>query len=397
MGVKPSNTLGNPGLVWEKTQTANVGLDIALLNNRVNLTADFYNNESKNLLLEADIPTSTGYSKQYQNIATLRNRGVEFSLNTLNIRKENFQWRSAFNMTFNRSKVGQLFGSAGNDYMITNYESRINFYTSVGGPISTFYGYKYDGVYTTDDFVQNGDSYTLKDGVASLKGKNRSSVKPGDVKYLPVAGQTDADGNPVWSADDRTELGSPEPKFFGGFNNEFIYKGFDLSVFLNFAYGNKVFNMNSQRFMGPYLPNQNSLGYMADRFTLIDPNTVLETNDLNRLAELNPNQQASDQIWSLNASNNIAISDPLDYYLEDASFLRINNITFGYTLPGEVSKKAFIQRLRFYVTLNNIHTFTNYSGFDPEVSASAEILTRGVDNSAYPRVKSFVTGINLTF
>ena len=155
--------------------------------------------------------------------------------------------------------------------------------------------------------------------------------------------------------------------------------------------------MNSQRFMGPYLPNQNSLGYMADRFTLIDPNTGLETNDLNRLAELNPNQQASDQIWSLNASNNIAISDPLDYYLEDASFLRINNITLGYTLPGEVSKKAFIQRLRFYVTLNNIHTFTNYSGFDPEVSATEAILTRGVDNSAYPRVKSFVTGINLTF
>src|SRR5690606_36976075 len=160
--------------------------------------------------------------KQYQNIATLRNRGVELPSNTLNIRKENLQWRSAFNKTFNRSKVGQLFGSAGNDYIITNYESRINFHTSVGGPNSTAYGYKYDGVYTTDDFVQNGDSYTLKDGVASLKGKNRSSVKPGDVKYLPVAGQTDADGNPVWSADDRTELGSPEPKFFGGFNNEFI-------------------------------------------------------------------------------------------------------------------------------------------------------------------------------
>lgn len=398
VGVKPSKTLGNPALVWEKTQTANVGLDVALLNNRVNLTADFYNNESKNLLLKAAIPTSTGYSEQYQNVATLRNRGVELSLNTLNIRNENFQWKSAFNMTFNRSKVGQLFGSAGNDYMITSYESRINFYTNVGGPISTFYGYKYDGVYTTDDFVQNGDgSYILKDGVASLKGKDRSAVKPGDVKYLPVAGQTDEEGNPVWSADDRTELGSPEPKFFGGFNNEFIYKGFDLSVFLNFAYGNKVFNMNSQRFMGPYLPNQNSLGDMVDRFTLIDPSTGLETNNLDRLAELNPNQQDGSQIWSLNASNNIAISDPLDYYLEDASFLRINNITFGYTLPGEVSKKAFIQRLRFYVTLNNIHTFTNYSGFDPEVSATDEILTRGVDNSAYPRIKSFVTGINLTF
>ncbi|MBD1434694.1 TonB-dependent receptor [Sphingobacterium sp. DN00404] len=398
VGVKPSNTLGNPALVWEKTQTANVALDVALLNNRVNLTADFYNNESKNLLLKAAIPTSTGYSEQYQNVASLRNRGVELSLNTLNVRNENFQWKSAFNITFNRSKVGQLFGSAGNDYMITSYESRINFYTGVGGPISTFYGYRYDGVYTTDDFIQQGDgSYILKDGVASLKGKNRSTVKPGDVKYLPVAGQTDDAGNPVWSPEDRTELGSPEPKFFGGFNNEFIYKGFDLSVFLNFAYGNKVFNMNSQRFMGPYLPNQNSLGNMADRFTLIDPNTGLETNNLNRLAELNPNQHDARQIWSLNSGNNIAISDPLDYYLEDASFLRINNITLGYTLPGTVSKKAFIQRLRFYVTLNNIHTFTKYSGYDPEVSATNEILTRGVDNSAYPRIKSFVTGINLTF
>lgn len=398
IGVKPSDVLGNPGLVWEKTQTTNLALDMALFNNRVNLTADFYNNESKNLLLKANIPTSTGYSTQFQNVATLRNRGVEFSLNTLNLRNDNFQWKSAFNITFNRSKVGRLFGSAGNDYMITSYESRINFYTQVGGPVSTFYGYKYDGVYTTDDFTQNGDgSYTLKDGVASLKGKDRASVKPGDVKYLPVVGETDGDGNPVWSPEDRTELGNPEPKFFGGFNNEFVYKGFDLSVFLNFAYGNKVFNMNTQRFMGPHLPNQNSIGDMADRFTLIDPMTGLETTDLNRLAELNPNQQDKRQIWSLNSGNNIAISDPLDYYLEDASFLRINNITLGYTLPGSVSKKAFIQRLRFYVTLNNVHTFTKYSGYDPEVAASDAILTRGVDNSAYPRIKSFVTGINLTF
>ncbi|MBD1420471.1 SusC/RagA family TonB-linked outer membrane protein [Sphingobacterium chuzhouense] len=398
IGVRPSNVLGNPDLVWEKTQTANLALDLAFLNNRINLTADFYNNESKNLLLEADIPTSTGYSKQYQNIATLRNRGVELSLNSLNIRNDNFQWKSAFNITFNRSRVGRLFGSAGNEYMITSYDSRVNFYTQVGGPVSTFYGYKYDGVYTTDDFVQNGDgTYTLKDGVASLKGKNRSSIKPGDVKYLPVTGQTDENGNPVWSPDDRTELGNPEPKFFGGVNNEFIYKGFDLSVFLNFAYGNKVFNMNTQRFMGPYLPNQNSLGNMADRFTLIDPITGLETTDLDRLAALNPNQHDANQVWSLNSGNNIAISDPLDYYLEDASFLRINNITLGYTLPGEVSKKAFIQRLRFYVTLNNVHTFTKYSGYDPEVSATDAILTRGVDNSAYPRIKSFVAGINLTF
>ncbi|MFD1768636.1 SusC/RagA family TonB-linked outer membrane protein [Sphingobacterium suaedae] len=398
VGVRPSTTLGNPLLVWEKTQTTNVALDIAFLNNRVNLTTDFYNNESKNLLLEVDIPTSTGYSKQYQNIASLRNRGIEFSLNTLNVRNENFQWKSALNLTFNRSKVKSLLGSSEGDYMIRSYESRINFYTRTGGPVSSFYGYKYDGVYTTDDFDQLSDgTYMLKDGVASLKGKDRSAIKPGDVKYLPTAGQTDDDGNPVWSADDRTEIGNPEPKFFGGFNNEFIYKNFDLSVFLNFAYGNKVFNMNTQRFMGPYLPNQNSLGIMADRFTLIDPATGAETTDLKRLAELNLDQQAKDQVWSLNSTNNIAISDPLDYYLEDGSFLRINNITLGYTLPQAFTKKAFLQKLRVYLTLNNIHTFTSYTGYDPEVSATGSILTRGVDNAAYPRAKSVVAGVNLTF
>ncbi|WP_246229244.1 SusC/RagA family TonB-linked outer membrane protein [Sphingobacterium shayense] len=398
VGVKPGDVLGNPLLVWEKTQTTNLALDMSFLKNRINLTADFYNNESKNLLLQVEIPTSTGYKQQYQNIASLRNRGVELSLNSLNISKEDFQWKSAFNITFNRSKINSLYSGSSNDYLLTSYESRINFLTRVGGPVSSFYGYKYDGVYTTDDFEQQADgSYLLKDGVASLKGRNRSTVKPGDVKYATVVGETDEAGNPVWSTEDRTVIGSPEPKFFGGFNNEFIYKNFDLGIFLNFSYGNKAFNMNSQRFMGPYLPNQNSLARMANYYTLIDRDTGLETKDLNKLAELNPGEQNKSQLWSLNATNNIAISDPLDYYLEDASFLRINNITLGYTLPQEVSKRVFMQKLRFYVTLNNIHTFTNYSGYDPEVSASESLLTRGVDNSAYPRTKSFVAGVNLTF
>lgn len=398
VGVKPSGTLGNPNLRWEKTQTSNVALDASFFQNRLMFTVDVYQNQSKNLLLEANIPTSTGYSKQFQNVASLQNRGVELTLSSVNIKKEDFQWRSTYNMTFNRSNVEGLFGSAGTDRMITSYESRVNFLTEVGGPVSNFYGYKYDGVYTTNDFDQLADgSYKLKDRVASLKGKNRASVKPGDVKYLPTAGETDANGNPVWSANDRTVIGRAEPKFYGGFNNEFAYKQFDLSVFLNFASGHQVFNMNTQRFMGPYLPNQNSMGIMNNRFTLIDPATGMETKDLNRLAALNPNQGDKDQIWSLNATNNIAISDPLDYYLEDASFLRINNITLGYTLPKAISQKAKMQRLRVYLTLNNIHTFTNYSGYDPEVSASGSLLTRGVDNSAYPRTKSVVAGLNLSF
>lgn len=400
IGLKPSDLLGNPRLQWEKTQTSNVALDISILKSRMSLTADFYSNKSSNLLLKQAIPTSTGYRYQNQNVAALRNRGVELTLRSVNIKKRDFQWQTNLNLTFNRSKTLGLYGtgSENSDFMLNNVSSRIDFITKVGETVGQFYGYKYDGVYTTDDFTQNTDgSYTLKDGIASLKGKNRSSIKPGDVKYLPTAGETDINGNPIWSTKDRTVIGNPEPKFFGGVGNNFTYKSFDLNVFVNFAYGNQAFNMNTQRFMGPYLPNQNSLERMADRFTLVDPNTGAETKDLNRLAQLNPNQQQKDQVWSLNSTNNIAISDALDYYLEDASFLRINNITLGYTMPKELSRRAFIQKMRVFMTLNNIHTFTKFSGYDPEVASTSSILTRGVDNSAYPRSKSFVVGLNLTF
>lgn len=396
-GLKPTDKLGNPLLRWEKTQTTNIGLDLSMFKNRVSLTADYYNNISKNLLISVAIPTSTGYTSQNQNVASIRNRGFEFLLNTVNVRSNSFQWTTSLNISFNRSKVLSLFGGD-RDYMRTNLSSRVDFWTELNNTVGLFYGYKYDGLYTTDDFVQNSDgSYALKDGVASLKGKARSSVKPGDVKYVALSGETDADGNPVWSTNDRSVIGSPEPKYFGGINNTFAYKGFDLSVFLNFSYGNQVFNMNSQRYIGPYLPNQNSLSVMNNRFTLIDPSTGKQTTDLARLAELNPGQYDRKAMWSLNAPNNIAITDALDYYLEDGSFLRINNITVGYTLPKSWLNKAFINNARVYCTLNNIHTFTGYSGYDPEVSATSSILTRGVDNSAYPRIKSIVLGANLTF
>lgn len=155
--------------------------------------------------------------------------------------------------------------------------------------------------------------------------------------------------------------------------------------------------MNSQRFIGPYLANQNSLDVMNNRFTLIDPATGLETTNLARLAELNPGQYSNKAMWSLNGDNKIAITDPLDYYLEDGSFLRLNTITLGYTLPKALLTKARISNARVYCTLNNIHTFTKYKGYDPEVSSKSGALTRGVDSSAYPKTKSVVVGVNLAF
>jgi len=392
------NTLGNKNIKWETTTTTNIGLDLSVLHSRLNLSVDLYNNQSANLIIKNNIPPTTGYLYQYQNIGSVRNRGIELVLNSSNIRNKNFTWSTDFNISFNRSKVLDLYGDGGNDYFIKNYGSRIDYMIKVGKPLGQFYGYKYDGVYTTDDFNQNANgTYTLKDGVASLKGKNRSLVKPGDVKYVCLAGEKDANGNPVWSTNDRSVIGNAQPKFQGGLNNTFSYKGFDLTVFMNFVYGNKVFNMSSQRFIGPYLPNQNTLDVMNSRFKLVDPSTGKETKDLVRLAELNPQQYGKNAMWSLNADNKIAITDALDYYLEDGSFLRLSTITLGYSLPKKMLQKAHINNARVYCTLNNIYTFTNYSGYDPEVAATSSALTQGIDDSSYPRAKSYVVGLNLTF
>lgn len=394
----PGSTLGNSNLKWEKTTTTNVGLDISVLGSRVNLSVDFYNNESSNLLIKNKIPTSTGYSDQYQNIGAIRNRGVELVLNTTNVRTKDFTWNTDFNIAFNRSKVLELYGNEETNYFIQDYESRMGYKIEVGKPLGQFYGLVYDGIYTTDDFTQLSDgTYKLKDGVPSLKGFDRSHVKPGDAKYVPQTGEVDENGNPVWSTNDRTVIGNAAPKFTGGMNNTFRYKGFDLSVFMNFSFGNDVFNMSTQRFIGPYLSNQNSLAIMNNRFTLIDPSTGKETMDLVRLAELNPGQYGNDIMWNISENNKTAISDHSSYYIEDGSYLRFSTITLGYTFPKNWIQNLKLSNARVYCTLNNIATITGYSGYDPEVSAESGALTPGIDNSSYPRSKSWVIGVNLTF
>jgi hypothetical protein len=266
----------------------------------------------------------------------------------------------------------------------------------VGHSLGEMYGYKTNGVYTTDDFVQNGDKYVLKDGVIYQKGSVKTQYKPGDIKYVNTTGQTDDKGTPVYNSDDMTVIGNANPDFTGGFKNTFSYKGFDLSVFMVFSYGNDIFNMSTQRFVGPYQPYQNMLADAANRFTLLDPRTGKEATDLNRIAELNPNQHDLNILWSIHNDNRAAITTPLDRFVEDGSYLRISTITLGYTFPKKWLSKAFISNLRLYCTLNNPFTITNYSGYDPEVSKESSILTPGIDDSSYPRSKGFVFGINLS-
>lgn len=399
----PGSVVGNPNVKWEKTMSSNLGLDMDLFKSRISLTVDVYNNESNDLLIENEIPRSTGYGSQFQNIGAIRNRGVEFILNTVNLRSNQFKWNTSFNIAFNKSKVLSIYNRGDDDYFLRNYGSRIDYKVKVGEPLGQFYGYKYAGVYTTDDFVQNDNgTYSLKPGVPRAKAKNPANgqptgIKPGDVKYETTAGEQDAFGNPMWSTADRTVIGNAQPDFQGGITNTFTYKGFDLTVFMNFAVGGEVFNMNAQRFIGPYLPNQNMLSVMNNRFKLIDPQTGRESTNLNVLAGLNPQQYDPKALWSLHSDNSIAITDALDYYLEDGSFLRLSTITLGYALPKSLLSKIKIKNARFYCTLNNIHTFSNYSGYDPEVSANSNVLTMGIDDSAYPRAKSYVLGLNVSF
>lgn len=400
--LRPQATLGNPGLVWEQTKSTSAGLDISLFRSRVNLSVDYYNNTSDNLLIKQSIAKSSGYNDQFQNIGSIRNHGFEFVLNTVNLRTSGgFEWRSDLNMSFNKSKVLALYGDP-EAWMKVDVDSRMEIIVREGEPLGQFYGYKYAGIYTTDDFNQNSDgTYSLKNGVIRKNGLTAAqiaAIKPGDIKFEGVTGQTDDAGNPVWSDADRTIIGNAQPLFFGGFNNTFAYKNFDLSLFMNFSYGNDVFNMNTQRYVGPYFANQNATSNMVNRYLLVDPVTGKETTNLNRLAELNPNQYDSKAIWSLNAANkDNATVEKTDYNIEDGSYLRISNVTLGYTLPANLVKKAHIHNARIYVTANNLYTFTNYSGFDPDVSSESTILKRGVDNSAYPKTSSYVVGINLTF
>lgn len=294
-------------------------------------------------------------------------------------------------MSFNRSKVLSL--ANGNSKFYSG-----SFVVEVGKPLGQFYGYKYDGIYTTADFTQNGDgTYSLNEGVAREKGRS-SQIKPGDIKFKPTAGNEDDNGNPVWSSDDRTVIGHSAPDFTGGVTNSFSYKGFDLSVFMNFSYGNQVFNENNQRFLGPRLPNQEALAIMDTRFRLVDPATGRETTDLTRLASLNPGQHDPKAVWSVNPNNNYnGTSVFSDYFLEDGSFLRLNTITLGYRFSEPVLKRLKIEGLRIYASVHNLHTFTSYTGYDPEVASSDGVLGNGVDASAYPRSRSFVAGINLSF
>ncbi len=386
-----SSNLGNPYLKWEELKSTNVGVDLALFNSRIKLTSEWYNNNVSDMLLQAVLPTSTGYSRQYQNIGSMRNRGVEFTLNTINWRTENFRWSTDFNIGHNRSEVVSL--ERGKDFRTfsqgSNRAGSVTYYARVGEQLGEMYGYVYQGIYTTDDFIQNanGTYGGLKPGVVKPA---TGTPKPGDIKFA-----ADNEAGDQFTRK-MVKIGDATPDFIGGMSNNFSYKGFDLAVFMKFSVGGDIYNATKHS-LSPYALFQNVPSEFGTNFYhLIDPNTGQQTMNIERLKQLNPNEDSS--LWSLSNTNTQTITYPSSYYVEDGSYLRIAQLTLGYSLPKNFLRDIMVTNARVYVTVNNLATITGYSGFDPEVSAASGVaVTPGYDSSTYPRSRSYVLGINLTF
>lgn len=390
--------LANPTLKWETTIAANIGLDFGLFKGRLSGSVEIYQNKTKDLLLNANIPETSGYKKQTMNIGSIRGRGIELTLNSLNVKSKHFRWTTDFNISYNRNKVLSLTGESENEYML--YKSGVGSYmedyiVQVGQPTGKIYGYVSDGWYGVDDFDATFDqekgiwTYTLKEGVpyCTITG-DRSKVQPGSIRLKNI----DGEGN-VTDAD-RTIIGDTNPDFIGGLNNTFTWKGFDLSVFMNFQIGNDVLNYQKARLMASYGTNYNQHADLAHRFTYIDAagNYVSEPSALKALnADARTHAVKTD-----GPESNITITT--SEMVEDGSYLRINNVTLGYTFRTGFLRKAGISSLRIYGTVYNLCTITGYSGFDPDVNRYPNGgLTPGVDWSAYPRTRSIIFGVNLTF
>ncbi|GAB6008129.1 SusC/RagA family TonB-linked outer membrane protein [Dysgonomonas reticulitermitis] len=363
--------LRNENLKWEGSSTVNLGVDLGLFNSRLNFTADLFVKDTKDLLLAQSLAHVTGFSSQYQNIGKIRNKGVELSLNSINIQNKNFQWETNLNISFIKNELRSLQSGVNAMYTRSDFDSNFtenDYVAMVGSSLGLIYGYEFDGVYQHSDFNATPDgSLILKDGVTDNR-RLTGGAFPGGVKYK------DKDGDGIITTNDRTAIGNAIPKWYGGITNTFNYKGIDLSVLLQFNYGNDVYNATRLYATQSRKGRTNMLAEVADRWT--------PTNASNKV----PSTQG------------YVTNDVYSRFVEDGSFLRLKNITLGYTFPAKWTKKAYISKLRAYASGQNLFCISGYSGYDPEVStAGNNPMTPGLDWGAYPKSRVFTFGLEIQF
>ena len=368
-GYYPSN-MSNDNLKWETTEQYNVGLDFSVFDSRIKLTADWYLKNTRDLLLQATIPASSGYTSAMLNVGSMQNMGYEVTLDLVPVQKKNFTWNMNFNIAINRNKVTALTNDQYSLLRSVSWDQRFNaqypYITQVGKPSGMMYGFIYEGTYKPEEF--NGGT-SLKDGIAYMISVGQDKVRPGDPKYRDINKDGFIDDN------DRTVIGCGQPLHTGGFGNTFNFYGFDLNIFFSWSYGNDVINANRLYFENGSIANTNQLKTYTKRWTEANP-----TSDIPRVGA----DIASMFVYSSRV-------------VEDASFLRLRNVTLGYTLPRKVLRKMNFDTMRFYISGENLWTLTKYSGPDPEVSTRNSVLTPGFDWSAYPRALGVTAGLSFTF
>jgi TonB-linked SusC/RagA family outer membrane protein len=401
MGYRPAN-IANTGVKWETQEQTNIGLDLGFLNDRITFTGDIYNKTSKDMLMSMQLPSymgtqgngSSALAAPKGNYGEITNKGLELQI-TGRPFVGDFEWESSFQISFNKNKLVALSGTENASLVGYGQWSDVVSVSEIGQPLYNFYGYVVEGVYEDLDDIRNSpvsDHYP-SDGVFNPN----STVWPGDLKFKDINGDGKIDEN------DRTVIGNPLPDFTFGFNNTFRYKNFDLSIFINGSVGNDVLNYTSI-----------GLTHMNSSWT----NQLTTVKDRAQLVQIDPNKTYADGSWWYYDVTNVKVANPdtkiprattadpndndriSSRYIEDGSYVRLKNITLGYTFPKKSLRKLHLESLRLYANLQNICTITGYSGYDPEVGASTQDssgLVYGVDYGRYPSPSVYSFGLNISF
>ncbi|NDW12895.1 TonB-dependent receptor [Bacteroides sp. 214] len=400
---KPGTLLPNPDLKWETTVSRNIGIDFGFLN-RINGSLEIYYNSNKDLLVRTPVDATTGYSYQFQNVGETSNKGIELSLSAVLVKSKDFNLKASLNYNYNVNNIENLAEGLVTEYGNGVFGSTMKVPTNefqliVGRPVGTLFSHVNLGYYQLSDFDYANGVYTLKSGVADFPlalntyyGKDKFNVPAGQKAFpgsLKVA--TDADGNAILKKFDMA------PKHTGGFSLSGNYKSIDFSA--NFAYqiGGHIYNAQAMNdFFGNKETNlgANHYAYFADSYRTweVAGGQLTYYSDPENLARINANAKY--------ALPTFEYATVLDNWIEDASYLRLNTLTVGYTFPKTWVKKAAMQNLRVYATAGNLFCLTGYSGLDPEVNTNpsrGDFPTPGIDMSAYPRARTFTFGLNVTF
>lgn len=405
---EPEGMLSNPDLKWETTTSRNLGFDFGFLNNRLSGTIDAYWNSTRNLLMEVPIDATTGYSYQYQNIGKTSNKGFELNLNADIVHTKDFSFNINVTYNYNKNNIDELA-----DNVTTLYSSQwgsnattpyYDYEFKVGHSVGLVRGYICDGFYKTSDFNYSNGVYKLKDGVADLTSVVGNYPSPftlanGQIAFPGAIKLRDVDKSGKVDNSDVTDLGEITPKHTGGFNLNATYKNFDMSASFAWQIGGHVYNANAMANMYGNKDNSigaNRLSFVKDCYKVYQVNggDIAAVTDPTALDALNTNAK-----YALPYYENAVV---LSTFLEDASYLRLNALTLGYTLPKTLTSKISVSRCRFYLTGTNLFTLTGYSGVNPEVNANTSLNsstypTLGMDFGTYPRARTYTVGVNIEF